>query len=223
MRQGNRKHTTGRFSLTCPILIALLLCLAATGVSVAYLSYGKRIVNEFNIGTNTISIEEDFRPPKEQIVGDNTFKKKVQIKNTDKTECFVRAYLEFSDVSIKDLAMISPDGKSWYDPDSYTESRSHSLPAPWVYVHKSQDPLLGGYYYYTKPLSENEKTVPLIDSIKVTYENQGQIEDFEIIVVADSVQTYINEVQEDGSQTAKNAADDTDGWKKVWEQFLENR
>ena len=89
---------------------AVIGFLAAAGVSAAYLIYQKSIINTIQAGGNTISITEDFEPPKKQEVGDNIFKKRVQIENMDETACFVRVFMEFSDSGTKKRARISPDG-----------------------------------------------------------------------------------------------------------------
>lgn len=51
-------------------------------VSAAYLIYQESIVNIIQAGGNTISITEEFEPPKKQEIGDNVFKKRVQIEKT---------------------------------------------------------------------------------------------------------------------------------------------
>ena len=98
---------------------AVIGFLAAAGVSAAYLIYQKSIINTIQAGGNTISITEDFEPPKKQEVGDNIFKKRVQIENMDETACFVRVFMEFSDSGTKKRARISPDGRSWYPAVEY--------------------------------------------------------------------------------------------------------
>lgn len=59
---------------------AVIGFLAAAGVSAAYLIYQKSIINTIQAGGNTISITEDFEPPKKQEVGDNIFKKEFRLK-----------------------------------------------------------------------------------------------------------------------------------------------
>ena len=140
---------------------AVIGFLAAAGVSAAYLIYQKSIINTIQAGGNTISITEDFEPPKKQEVGDNIFKKRVQIENMDETACFVRVFMEFSDSGTKKRARISPDGRSWYPAVEYGSSGFENFPQNWCYLSLEEDPLLGGFYYYTVPVNPGERTVPL--------------------------------------------------------------
>lgn len=202
---------------------AAIICLTAAGLTMAYLTYRTRILNQILVGSNTITITEEFEPPKKQETGDNIFKKKIQIENTDKTDSFIRVFMEFSDSSIKDLAKISPDGEDWYPASEYISSDFQNLPENWIYLSEEEEPLLGGYYYYTVPVKAKETTVPLADRILVTYSDASQIQDFDILVTADSIQTYINEENEDGSFTAKDVSEEADGWKMAWMEYMERR
>ncbi len=204
-------------------LILLSVVLAAAGAAVAYLTYHTRVVNQILVGSNTITITEEFQPPQKQEVGDNCFKKKIQIQNTDQTDSFVRVFLNFSDSSIKDLARISPDGTSWYDASLYLSADCSHLPENWVYISEADDTLLGGYFYYTIPLKKKEMTVPLAERIMVTYTEAPQIHDFDILVTADSIQTYINEETEEGILIARDLSQEADGWKSAWTAYMERR
>lgn len=202
---------------------AVIGFLAAAGVSAAYLIYQKSIINTIQAGGNTISITEDFEPPKKQEVGDNIFKKRVQIENMDETACFVRVFMEFSDSGTKKRARISPDGRSWYPAVEYGSSGFENFPQNWCYLSLEEDPLLGGFYYYTVPVNPGERTVPLVEQILVSYEQDSQIRDFDILVTADSIQTCIFEEQEDGSFTAADVSQQDEGWKMAWTEYLERR
>ncbi len=180
------------------------------------------IDNQILAGSNTITVTEDFKPPKKQEVGENEFVKKVQIENTDKTDCFVRVFMNFSDSDVRDLAQISPDGKTWYQASVYMSPDALVLPENWVYIPETDD-LLGGYYYYTKAVRRNEKTTPLMERILITYTDAEQIRDFDVLVTADSIQTWINEEQEDGSVTAKDISEEADGWITAWTEYMEGR
>lgn len=195
--------------------------LAGAGVSAAYLIYQESIVNIIQAGGNTISITEEFEPPKKQEIGDNVFKKRVQIENTDETACFIRVFMEFSDSDIKQRAQISPDGRSWYPAGEYGSPDFENFPQNWCYISREEDPLLGGFYYYTLPVNPGERTVPLAEQILVSYEQDSQIRDFDILVTADSVQTSIFEEQEDGSFTAEDVSQQDEGWKQAWTEYLE--
>lgn len=202
---------------------AVIGFLAAAGVSAAYLIYQKSIINTIQAGGNTISITEDFEPPKKQEVGDNIFKKRVQIENMDETACFVRVFMEFSDSGTKKRARISPDGRSWYPAVEYGSSDFENFPQNWCYLSLEEDPLLGGFYYYTVPVNPGERTVPLAEQILVSYEQDSQIRDFDILVTADSIQTCIFEEQEDGNFTAADVSQQDEGWKMAWTEYLERR
>lgn len=218
-RFRNRRFLTSGKKLT-PVGIIFL---TAAGLAMAYLTDRTRIVNQISVGSNTVSIKEEFEPPRKQETGDNIFKKKIQIENTDKTDSFIRVFMEFSDSSIKDLAQISPDGENWYPASEYISSSFQKLPENWIYLSEAEDPLLGGYYYYTQPVKAKETTVPLADRILVTYSDASQIRDFDILVTADSIQTYINEENEDGSFTAKDVSEEAGSWKMAWTEYMERR
>lgn len=57
----------------------------------------------------------------------------------------------------------------------------------------------------------------------MSYEQDSQIRDFDILVTADSVQTSIFEEQEDGSFTAEDVSQQDEGWKQAWTEYLERR
>lgn len=196
--------------------------LAITGASMAYLISHKKIINTIQVGENTILITEEFEPPKNQTVGENKFVKRVQIKNTDQTDCFVRVFMEFSDSDIKKLAKISPDGKNWYEAEQYSSLKANG-PENWIYISEKEDELLGGFYYYKTPLKAGEKTSLLMDQIMVTYSSPSQLQDFEVVVVADSVQTAIYKLQEDGSYITEDVSERENGWKLAWTEYLERR
>lgn len=203
-------------------ILALFSCFAAVGTAMAYLTYRTQVVNRIQIGHNTISITEDFHPPQKQQVGNNIFRKKIQIENIDNTDSFVRIFMAFSDSSIRDRAQISSDGREWYDASEYMSSAFSGLPENWVYISETDNTLLGGYYYYTIPVKANEKTVPLMERVMVTYSDASQIQDFDILVTADSIQTYINK-EEDGTFTAKDLSGEEDGWRIAWTEYMERR
>lgn len=210
------RKTVGKWA----VVVGLL---TAAGVSAAYLIYQKSIINIIQAGGNTISIIEEFEPPKKQETGDNVFKKRVQIENKDETACFVRVFMEFSDSDTKQRARISPDGRSWYPAEEYCCSDFDDCPQNWCYLSLEEEPLLGGFYYYTVPVKPGERTVPLAEQILVSYEEDRQIRDFDILVTADSIQTSIFEEQKDGSFTAEDVSQQEKGWKRAWMEYLERR
>lgn len=192
----------------------LIGCLCAlflsVGTTAAYLTYWQRVNNRITIGDSMIEIEEDYKPPKELIIGENVFKKRVQIENTGSISCFVRISAEFSNSAIKNLASLSAEGTEWL---SYSDYVSH-LPDGWEYIDETDDPLLGGYFYWTDSLEKDEKTIPLFDKVKVVFENQDQIQDFDLLVQGECIQV----ADTDGTDFSG-----VDAWKQAWNEFLERR
>lgn len=201
----------------------LVLPLTAVGISAAYLAGRTEAVNRIRVGSGTISVREEFDPPKKQEVGDNAFKKRVQIENIGDTDCFVRVFMDFSDSQVRELAKISPDEANWYRVSEYQSPGFSGLPENWIYIPESEDQLLGGYFYYTAPLKAGELTKPLMERILVSYASAAQIQDFDILVAADSVQTWINMENGDGSFTAKDVSNMSGGWKTAWIEYMERR
>ncbi len=189
------------------IFLAIAVCL--TGFTSAYFIYGRDLGNNFGIGENVMQIAEDYQPPKELGMGENIFKKRVQVKNTGSIPCFVRVFVEFSSSEIRDISQISPDGRSYFPAASY----HLNLPEGWVYIDED-DELLGHYYYWTRALKAGDMTPPLFESVKTVIEKASQITDYEIIVYAESVQT----LDKDGNEFESGNA-----WEEAWREFLERR
>lgn len=215
-RRENGFRTVGKWA-------AAGVFLTAVGISAAYLIYQDEIVNRIQAGENTISITEEFEPPKKLETGENIFKKRVQIENIDQTPCFVRVFMEFSDSDIKQRSCISPDGENWFPASDYTSSDFQQLPKNWRYLSLEEDPLLGGFYYYIVPVKPGERTLPLAEKLMARYENEEQIRDFDILVTAESVQTCLYEEQPDGSFTAADVSEKENGWRLAWTEYLERR
>ena len=62
-------------------------------------------------------------------------------------------------------------------------------PDGWAYIPTSENETLGGYYYYKEPIQPGETTKLLLNQVKVRFDSDADIKDFDIIVSADSVQT----------------------------------
>lgn len=113
-------------------VLVLTACLALMGVSFgityAYLTANRTLVNDFTVGENTVEIVEKFEPPSELKPGVD-FDKVVQVKNTGTIPCFVRVKVEFSDDRALQFCKLDYQlsSKTW---------------------EKGND----GYYYYTQPL-----------------------------------------------------------------------
>lgn len=171
--KGNRK---------VELLIFSLAACVGIGGTWAYFTGMQGLKNTFSIGTNTTSVIEEFEPPRELKTGDNIYKKKVQVENTGTVPCFVRVFVDFSDSGIRELSQFSPDGLKYYPISEYI----HYLPDGWNYISESEDERLGGFYYYEKAVGAGEKTAPLFEKVKTSFDTADQVVDYEIIVYSES-------------------------------------
>ncbi len=189
--------------------ILLVMALSAGG-TFAYFSYARSLQNRISVGTNTITIHEDYTPPKKMEAGENIYKKDVKIKNTGTIPCFVRVYAAFSDSSVMEKSAFSADGINFVSAASYADH----LPDGWVYISDAEDADLGGYYYYTEPLPAGKGTPSLFKKVKTTFTDANAVLDYEIIIYAESVQILDKEGQEfSGSSLFEDA----------WKEFLEQK
>ena len=146
--------------LSCVLIFSLCL----TGVT-AYLTDADIARNKFVIGGNRIEIEEGFIPPPELKPG-ISFTKNVRVKNIGTSDCYVRVMAVFS----------NSDMEKYCEVDWNTEN--------WVY--NSED----GYWYYPKAISKGNKTPSLFTKVKIADNTpEASIEDFDIIVYAESYQS----------------------------------
>ena len=170
----------------------------------AYFSDKDKEANKFTIGENEIEVEEKFTPPDELVVGDNTFTKTVQFKNTGDVPCYIRAFIEFDDDSVRGVSKVSPDGTNYY---TMEEFKNH-LPEGWVYVDSGN---MGPYYYYKNVIEVGASTPKLLHSVKTTFADPADIENYNIYVYAESVQT----LDKNG-----NAFTGADAWRTAWTEYL---
>lgn len=202
------------------IIAGILAVIIAAAVTVyAYLQSTVEQPNVFTVGSDSLQVTEVFTEP-ETMRMTNQFEKKVMVQNTGTSEQFVRVYLDFSDSRIRDNSEIVYTKNGTSQEKTWSEFLS-DLPENWVYVSDtdSDGDLLGGYFYYTKKLSSGETTNTLIDGVKTDFsaetgdDNVDNINDFDIIVYTESVQT----TEIDDSGTVYNDGD----WKTAWKTFLE--
>ena len=232
MTDGKQKGFIHKFNKKIVIPTICALAVITGGVTVAYFTSAARSNNSFTVGTNTITIDEYFKPPKELKTGLNTYKKQIKIKNTGTTDAFIRVYAEFSDSDAGNSSFISsdapssvsiPEGTSFSDASkklkaagykSHDEFWSTDGPANgWVYIPDDESDELGGYFYYTKRIAPGEKTDDLINTIATYYETADQLKDYEVIVYAESVQTVgIN----------GEAFEDSE-WRNAWDEFTSRK
>lgn len=84
---------------------AALLVLSAV-IVYAYLTVNRTKTNKLRIGYNDTVVVEDYNPFSMK-VGINYFKKKVQVKNTGNTDCYVRVYVDFTDDTIRHSSFLA--------------------------------------------------------------------------------------------------------------------
>ena len=192
-----------------PVICAALAGVLAIGVNsinpiFAYLTDNGESTNVLSVGSNEISVVETFNPSTPE-TGTNTYTKTVNIKNTGTVPCYIRVFLEFSSDKVRGESTVSADGTNYY---SLSDFRTEHLPTGWVYVDTGD---LGPYYYYTQPVSPNASTSNLLHSFKTTFATDLDIEDFDIYVYAESIQTLNNNGKEFTG---------TDPWRQAWTEYL---
>ena len=175
------------------VLIAGMLAIgtASYGVTSAYLSGNEGSANTLYVANNRITVDETFPSPDPLTEGENVFTKDVRIKNTGNVPCFVRVFVDFSDDDVRRSSEVSPDGTNYYSFDEYILH----LPSGWIYGGDS-------YFYYQYPLEVNETTPSLIKTVKTTFSSADDVEEYDIIVYAESIQTRAR----DGSALAGSSA-----------------
>ena len=113
------------------------------------------------------------------------------------------------------------DGNGMINPESFLQH----LPEGWVYVPRTDDTavtysddaynvattkgnLLGGYFYYTKPLKSGEETTALYKKVVTHFETEDDARPYNIIVFAESV------------QTKSHLGEAFDDWQDAWVENL---
>lgn len=190
------------------LMFLFIFLISAIGTA-AYFTSQRAQRNSIQIGNNEISIVEDFAPPKEMVAGENTYKKNVQVENIGTVPCYVRVFCQFSDSVVRDKSQFD-NGSDWVDAETYGDN----LPSDWTYISFDEDSVLGGYYYYTKALSNGDKTQELFKRVKTTFTTAEEVQDYQLIIYSESVQTKDKFGQE---FTGKEP------WKEAWEEYLTRR
>lgn len=132
----------------------------------AYLSDADQQVNEFSVGVNTITPDEDFETPSP---GKKTVKSP-KAANTGSVECYVRAKVLLSDSRA--------DSYITY----YNNGNKGMNTADWI-------PNADGWKYYRKTLRPGEKTVPVFTHIQLEKAIPDTMKDVAIDVVFESAQS----------------------------------
>lgn len=202
----NRKKRMKIVLLTVSLVLVII---GAVGTTLAYLTDNDLKKNTVFIGKDEIEIVEDKEFPKKQ-EQDEPYKKKVSVKNTGDIPCYVRVKVEFSKKQIETISFFAtaedkPEkdaADSWFSaaPNSDdNKSFINHLPDKWEYKD--------GYYYYTEPVPVGGSTSNLFTYVRTQYAEVDDIQDYSIIIYAESVQT----INDDGSPYA----DHTKAWENI--------
>jgi len=185
------------------VLFSIAVCigvLVAGGIiAAAYFTSLDEKQNDIRLPHNTIEISEEYDPP-EQSLGENVFKKDASIKNTGESPCWVRVYADFSNSFVRSRSYIS-DGTNheslvFYsaehlinEEDDQTTFVEHiNAGEDWIFIPENSSSVLAGYYYYKKPLAVGESTPSLFTYIKTVNSTEDDIDQYEILVYAESMQ-----------------------------------
>ena len=147
------------------LCLLLVLSFGITGV-VAYLTDADRANNAMTIGGNHIALTEEFIPP-ESLAPGIVIPKNVKVTNTGITSCYVRVFAEFTDSDMGQYCEVD-----WNTTD-------------WVYNSGDQ------YWYYKNAIATGESTTSLFTTITlIDGDYEAVIKDFDVIVYAESYQSY---------------------------------
>ncbi len=117
---------------------------AVSGTATAFLSDNSQINNQFIVGYNTTTVEEDFPTPTPVPSGGNVAKT-VRVRNQGDVPCYIRVALSYSE----DLVTLNG-----LDTDN------------WVY---GED----GYYYYKNVVDVGDSTTDLFTSVTINGEAEA--------------------------------------------------
>lgn len=156
------------------ILIIILMSIVSFKPLFAYLAAKDTEINYIKPGFNISKIQEVFPEQGVLPVKGKTYEKKVSVKNEASVPCYIRVSVDYSDSRIGNAASLI--GLNTVD---------------WEYIGMEQ-PKLGGYYYYKKPVSPGQSTTNLFEGIRFS-ENMDHSfwesrEKFDVILYEESVQ-----------------------------------
>ncbi len=138
----NKKIILTAAGFLCCSLIAVIS--AVSGTTTAYLSDHVQVNNQFTIGNNTTTVEEEFPTPTPVPPGESVVKK-VCIENQGEVPCYIRVALSYSEdiISLEGL-----DTVNWVDGND-------------------------GYYYYKKVVEVGETTTKLFTGVSIDQEAEN--------------------------------------------------
>ena len=139
--QKKRVILTAAGFLICGVIAVVS---AVSGSATAYLSDKLQINNQFTIGKNTTTIEEEFPTPTPVPPG-GSVTKKVSVRNQGDVPCYVRVMLTFSEDNV---SLEGGDTENWVVGED-------------------------GYYYYTHVVEVGDSTTDLFDSVTINGEAEA--------------------------------------------------
>lgn len=142
------------------LILALLLLLGMSTITLTFLIDSNRSVNIFHIGENVSAVSENFSPPEKIRAGDKV-EKRVAVKN-DRMRSFVRMYIAVSDSEGGEKFTMNLNTADWKQEED-------------------------GYYYYQKPVPYGGETTPIFDTLTFR-EDLPEKENLQILCYAESVQ-----------------------------------
>jgi len=202
---GEKMRKTGWKTIFLTLFIFIGIIWPA-GLTNAFFTDRQQTLNSLHAAANTSAVEEEFEPPVLH-PGENLYQKKITVRNTGTTGCFVRVFLAFSDSRCADMTRIAPTKNNMEAGVFYPENefRQH-LPAGWRYDASD------GYYYYVPALLPGEVTNTLMYGAKTVFPDEESIRAFDIIVYEESVQMQ----DEDGQYYTGQ-----DAYRKAWNAYTE--
>lgn len=159
------RHFTGAKTMKKKILILSVFAALVIGTTqaFAYFTDMKQVVNPLDIGSVTTEIVEDFPDPGNPGPGD-VICKRVAVRSTGKSDCYVRAQVLFSDSSMSDISTVNFNNSDWTSGED-------------------------GWWYYLNVLKSGEVTPMLFDAITIS-EDALDVQPFDVIVRQESHQAY---------------------------------
>lgn len=156
--KGCRKK---RLAAASVALTGVLALAGACNIAYALFSGHAMVSNKVDIAYEETSIKEDFQPP-EKLVAGMDIPKNVKVSNDGTAECYARVFCEFTDSAATQFAALDYNEEAW---------ERH------------------GYWWYLKePLGLGEQSPSLITKISIGNVGEQQLQDFEVMVVHESVQ-----------------------------------
>ena len=176
------------------------LLLVAGLIAIAYFMDNNNRNNTVKPAENVLEISEDYKPPPEQTLNDNIYKKEIRIVNNGNAPCYIRVYADFSDSSVRSRSYLSNDWdevtnagnfykaeRNLTDSETYAANLGTAAPE-WDFVSDDDTTPLAGYYYYKERVAPGASTEPLFTYVKTRNTSDEEIQQYDILVYSESVQ-----------------------------------